>query len=91
MVKFIYVKELVADIQEKFPHTKNWPLLGEEEVIQMNRLKPQTANEENRDLLKDFDFDFIDNCCYISTFKVYIETIFDELKLAACEYWGFKD
>jgi len=48
--------------------------------------KPEVEDE----IMKDFDFETVDNCCFISTFKIYQQTGFDELKIAACEFWGVK-
>ena len=41
-------------------------------------------------ILDDIDFDLIDKCSYVATFKVYQNTTFDEIKNAACEFWGFE-
>lgn len=91
-VKFLYVKEVIGNLPEQFKHCKEWPMLGKAEVEAMQRLKAQSVDEKaKKDLLRDFDFDFIDNCCYLATFKIYQQTMFDELKLAACEFWGFGD
>ena len=37
--------------------------------------------------LMNVDYDEIDSYCYIATFKIYSDTNFDALKVAACKYW----
>jgi hypothetical protein len=55
-----------------------------------NKQREETDREKQReDLLKDFDFDYIDNCSYIQTFKVFSNTKFVDLKMAACNFWQF--
>ena len=52
-----------------------------------------TAGPSNQgeEIVKDFDLELIDNCSYMQTFKIYQSTTFEEIKIAACEFWGFQD
>lgn len=49
------------------------------------------ATAQADDIMKDFDLELIDNCSYMQTFKIYQSTTFDEIKMAACEFWGFQN
>ena len=40
--------------------------------------------------MQEFDFDLVDSCCFLSTFKIYQKTTFDDLKAAACDFWDIK-
>ena len=39
----------------------------------------------------DIDYDQIDNCCFLQTFKIYSNTTFEDVKMAACKFWRLKD
>lgn len=43
------------------------------------------------ELMDAFDFELADDCSYIVTFKVFQKTSFDEIKMAACKFWGFEN
>lgn len=38
----------------------------------------------------DLNYEYIDKGCYLASFKIYGNTTFEDLKLAACDYWGLK-
>ena len=40
-----------------------------------------------RDPLKELNFEDIDKSSYVSTFKIYRDTTFDDIKKGACEFW----
>jgi len=48
-------------------------------------------DEKVRDHLKELNFDDIDKSSYVSTFKIYQDTTFDDIKKGACEYWEMGD
>jgi hypothetical protein len=37
------------------------------------------------------NYEYIDEGCYFGTFKIYQGTNFEELKTAACTYWGIAE
>mmetsp|Transcript_5847 Transcript_5847/g.9391 ORF Transcript_5847/g.9391 Transcript_5847/m.9391 type:complete len:134 (-) Transcript_5847:2079-2480(-) len=85
-VKFIFIRSIIG---EEF-QTDNLPhmaILGDDEVAAMNKQNNITENLSTRDVLQDIDFEIIDNCSYVATFKIYQQTMFDEVKLSACEFW----
>ena len=36
-----------------------------------------------------WNYDLIDQSCFIQTFKIYSNTTFDDIKIAACNFWDF--
>jgi hypothetical protein len=51
----------------------------------------QDKEDQNnfKNLNKDgFDYTKIFQNCYVASFKIYSNTNFDDLKVAACKYWG---
>lgn len=47
-------------------------------------------NGRKADCLMDLNYEYIDKGCYFASFKIYQNTTFEDLKLAACDYWGFQ-
>lgn len=37
------------------------------------------------------DYDEIDNYCFVSSFKIYSDTSFDTLRIAACKFWKIEN
>ena len=56
----------------------------------MNKQQLQIDDMTPQELANNFDFEEADKCSYMVTFKVYQRTNFDEIKLAACRFWGFE-
>ena len=57
----------------------------------MNKQCLQQEDMDPEQLMNAFDFEQADTCSYMVTFKVYQRTNFDEIKLAACRFWGFEN
>ena len=66
---------------------KDEAMLDETELLK-NEGTEEDKNKVGFDPLKEVDFEHIDNCSYIQTFKVYSNTTFEDIKQAACQFWG---
>ena len=62
-------------------------ILDESELMR-NRKQLEKDGITNIENLAILDFDYIDQCSYCQTFKVYSDTTFDGIKQAAILYWG---
>ena len=40
--------------------------------------------------MRNFDIDYVDKFSFFHTFKIYYDTTFEDIKYAACEFWGIK-
>ena len=45
------------------------------------------GDSDHRDNLKELNFEKIDQQSYVSTFKIYPNTTFDDIKKSACKFW----
>ena len=85
-VKFIFIKKLLEGHDD----------LGDAIAkMQSNEPADPAAIADDakgpEQILKEFDLDMIDTCSFVATFKIYQNTTFDDIKLAACEYWRCKN
>ena len=39
----------------------------------------------------EWNYELIDQSCFIQTFKIYSNTHFDDIKRAACKFWELKE
>ena len=84
VVKYIFVDEI---LKYGLHESKN-----NEDKNQDNggNVDEKDNEKKGNTMLSELEFEDIDKCAYLATFKVYQNTTFDHIKTAACKYWNLE-